>query len=175
MDRRGIALIMVLLTIAVIAVLLSSFFFGVMNDNRLVSRYVNSTRAFWLAEAGIAEAQSNMPDSVSGTLQDANYAYSATTTNIAGEYYQIDATGSVDLGASGLISRSLRAIVRTDPVDPNNFQHAIRTTSELVVKGSVTINGPQEEYASLNFADLFEHSKEEVRSYATHLYTDPPT
>lgn len=175
MGKRGIALILGLLVIVVIAILLASFFFGVINENTLVSRFVNSTRAFWLAEAGIAEAIVNMPNNVPPTeLGNEDYIYSALTSFLADQYYQIDSVGSVNLPGGDTISRALRAVVRTDPVNPDNFQHAIRTTADLVIRGSVEINGPTEEYASLNFADLFEHSKDDMRSYATHLYTDPP-
>lgn len=174
MGKQGIVLIMGLIVAVVVSILLSSFFFGVINENRLVQRFVNSTRAFWLAETGVAEAASNMPNSISGTLGDPNYTYSAATTLLSGNYYQIDSTGSVNLGPSGTISRALRVIVRTSPVDPGSFQDAISTTGDLIIRGSVTINGSQEEFASFSFADLFEHSKEEIKSYATNLYTDPP-
>lgn len=176
MGKRGVALIMVFLVIVVISILSGAFLFNVINENTLVNRYINSTRALWLAEAGIAEAVRHMPDSTSGSLGGASYTYSTgtnCTTNPCADYYQIDSVGTVNLGASGTISRSLSAIVRTDPVDPNHFQHAIRTTSDLVIKGSVDINGPSEEFASLNFADLFDYGKEDMRSFATHLYTNP--
>lgn len=177
-KQRGIALIMALLLIFVLSMLSASFFSGVINENRLVKRFVNSTRALWLAEAGVAEAINNMPSNVSGSLYgDNNYSYSASTTlwplsqNV---YYQISSTGSVSVPSYGTISRSLTVITETTPVDPNHFQHAIRTTSDLVVKGSATINGPQEEFASLNFTDLFQHSKAEMESFATNPYVDPP-
>jgi type II secretory pathway pseudopilin PulG len=174
MGKRGIALIMSLLVILVLAILSSSFVYSVVNENRLANRFVNSTRAFWLAEAGIAEAKNNMPADTSGTLGASSHTYSTHTTQLLGEYYSIDSTGAVNLGPGQSISRSISAVVRTNPVDPNNFQHAIRTTTDLIIKGSADINGPTEEFASLNFADLFEHSNEELRSYATRLYTDPP-
>lgn len=175
MGKRGVALIMVFFVSAVLSILAGSFLFNLINEDRLVQRYVNSTRALWLAEAGVAEAIIHLPSpNTSGILGDSKYIYSAQTTALTNPYYQINSTGSVDLGGSSSISRALSVVIRTDPVDPANFQHALRTTSNLVVKGSVDITGPQEEFASLNFADLFEHAKEEVRSYATHLYTDPP-
>lgn len=173
-QQRAMALVMVLLFILVLSILGSSFFYGVINENKLVERYVSSVRAIWLAETGIAEAINNLPDDASGDLGGSNYTYSAHTSLLSGQYYQIDSTGAVSLPPMGTISRSLSAVVRTDPVEPGNFQHAIRTTSNLVVRGSVTINGSSEEFAPLNFADLFEHSKEDMRGYATHLYTDPP-
>lgn len=175
MGKRGIALIMAFFVILFISILGASFFARVMNENRLVNRYVNSTRALWLAEAGVSKAIGNMPNPVSGTIGNANWQYNvpAPTHIGSGEYYQINSTGSV-VTLFGTISRSLSVIARTDPVSPDNFQHAIRTTSNLRIGGSAEVNGPQEEFASLNFANLFEHSKDEVKSFATHLYTNPP-
>lgn len=168
MGRRAAALIMSLIVVLILSLLAGSFFYAVTNNSRLVNRHINSLYAFWAAEAGISEAIDHMPSSPnSGTINNADF--NAVTSSLGSEYYQIDSTAS-----SNNITRSLTAIVRTDPVDPNNFQHAIRTTSNLVIHGSVDINGPQEEFASLNFANLFEHTKDEVKSYATHLYTDPP-
>lgn len=174
MGKRGIALVLALFVITIIAGLSGSFFLKSVNENSLVRRAVNSTRAFWLAEAGIAEVLANMPNNASGTIGSGNYAYSAVCAPLTGDYYQVDSTGTVTLPNSDTVTRSLNAVVRTDPVDASNFQHAIRTTVELIVRGSVDINGPSEEFASLNFPDLFEHSKEEIESYATHVYTDPP-
>ena len=175
-KKKGIALVIALSLITVFSILSASFFTNVINENKLVRRNSNSARAFWLAEAGVAEAINNMPSSVSGSLYgDSNYAYSASTVNLSGQYYQITSTGTVSLPSYGVISRSVTVITRTNPVDPAHFQHAIRTTSDLVVKGSVEINGASEEFASLNFADLFQHSKEEIKSFATHLYTNPAT
>jgi hypothetical protein len=58
-------------------------------------------------------------------------------------------------------------------VDADNFQHAIRTTVELRIQGSVDINGPYEDYAAFSFPDLFDNSQEDVEDAATHVYTDP--
>lgn len=174
MGKRAVALIFALFVVLVITGLSGSFFLKSVNENILVKRHVNSIRAFWLAEAGVAEAISNMPNNVSGTVGGSNYTYSANTSALLGDYYQIDSWGSVTLPDADTVSRSLSAVVRTEPVDPSNFQHAIRTTVDLIIRGSVTINGPTEEYASLDFPDLFEHSKEEMESYATNSYTDPP-
>ncbi|MCM8795184.1 MAG: hypothetical protein NC928_00615 [Candidatus Omnitrophica bacterium] len=177
-GKRGVVLIFTLLVSIVLYILLGSFFLKSINENNLVRRYVNSVRAFWLAEAGIAEAKRNMPNSIPSTaLGTENYTYNATTSHLQGEYYQVVSTGSVmleRLPKPEVITRSLTAILKTNPVNPDNFQHAIRTTVDLVVKGNVRINGPYEENASFNFPSLFNYSKEDLKSSATHLYSDPP-
>lgn len=183
MNKRGIALIFTFLVIMVLSILLSSFFLSSINENSLVRRYVSSVRAFWLAETGIAEAVDNMPNNVNGSLGSTNWTYSANTSLLTSPFYQIESTGSVQLPSGEMINRSLTAVVMTNAVDPNNFQHAIRTTVDLVTHGNVTIscadpakcpNGPTEEFASLSFSTLFEHGTAEIKSFADYVYSDPP-
>jgi type II secretory pathway pseudopilin PulG len=175
MGKRGVVLIWALLVVVVIAILLSSLFLSAMNEASFVKRYEASVRAFWLAEAGIAQAISSMPSDTSGTVGGTNYSFATTTSALSGVnfYYRIDSTGTVTLPTGGTVSRSLSAVVKTKGVDPTKFQHAIRTTVELDIRGSVDIIGSTEENAALDFPDLFSFTKEEIQSYATYLYTNP--
>lgn len=173
MGRAAVVLIWALLVMVVIAILLSSFFLTTMTENSLAKRYVASVRAFWAAETGISEAIVAMPNSTSGTIGGSNYSYTTTTTLIAADYYRVDSIGAAVVPSGGFVERKLSSVVKTTPVDTNNFQHAIRTTVELDVQGSVDINGTTEENAALDFPDLFDSSKEEIEAYAAHVYTDP--
>lgn len=56
MIRKSVALILSLLMIIVLAALSASIFSTSMSDNSRTNRYVKSTQAFWLAEAGIQRA-----------------------------------------------------------------------------------------------------------------------
>jgi Tfp pilus assembly protein PilX len=172
MGKRGVALILALLVTLVLSILLGSFFLRITNENQLVSRYVNSARAFWLAEAGVAEGIRHLPNPTSGCIGTANDCYSVNITSLSAKYYQINSTGTVTLPSAGTITRSLNVVVQTEDIDPNKFQYAIGTTVTLVRRGSVTINPSTswEENAIINFSDLFECSKEDMRSYATHVY-----
>ena len=175
MGKQGIALIFSLLLVLVLTVLLVGLFFKTMTEANLVNRYASSTRAFWLAEAGIAGGIVSLPNNTSGCVGSTDYCYSASTTQISSLYYQIDSTGSVSLPSGGSINRGVSAVVRTEEVDPTKFQYAIETTVELIIRGSVDINpdGSAKEFSELNFPDLFGHSKEDIRSYADNLYSDP--
>jgi len=181
MNKRGIALVFALLVVVVLSILTISFFAGSINEHNLVKRFVNSTRAFWLAEAGIAEGKQDLPGSSSGI----NYPFAYVETNdlystdLQYKYYQIDSTGT-----SESIPRRLSAIVRTKRSNADKFPYAIQTTVKLVMKGNVDIDPPNEDTngipepgegwrqnSVLNFADLFTCSKEDLKSYATHIYT----
>ncbi len=178
-NSRGIALVVSLLILVVLAILLSSFFLSVMNENNLARRYADSVKAFWLAEAGVATGIASLPTAVSSACLSTNECFSAVTTHISGRYYQIDSTGTVSRlrgGNNESVSRLVSAVAETSDITPNNFQHAIETTVDLVVKGSVDINPGDswKEFADINFPDLFGYSKEDVKGAATHTYTDPP-
>jgi Tfp pilus assembly protein PilX len=176
MNKKGAVLIFGLLVILTLSILASSFYFKSINADKLTRRYVESSRAFWLAEAGIAEALSNLPAAtVSGYIGSSSYTYSAQVVQVAGtaNYYTISSTGSVALQGSQTIDRSLSAIIRTGIVNPAKFQYAIGTTTNLVVKGSVEINpvGSFQENAILDFADLFGISKADMKLNAAGVYT----
>ncbi len=173
MGKQGIALVLALLVTLVLSILVGSFFLRSMNENQLVARYVNSARAFWLAEAGVAEGIRHMPNSTSGCMGTDNGCYSANVSSLSVKYYQINSTGTVTLPSGGNIARSLNVVVETENIDSSKFQYAIATTVTLVTKGSVTINPGTswEQNATINFSDLFECSKEDMKSYATHVYS----
>ncbi|MFH0762368.1 MAG: hypothetical protein V1925_00565 [Candidatus Omnitrophota bacterium] len=176
MNRKGVALIFGLLVVMVLSILASSFYFKSINADKLTRRYVESSRAFWLAEAGIAEALSNLPStSASGEIGNPSYTYEAQVTQVAGttNYYTITSVGSVALQENQSIDRTLSVIIRTGVVDPAKFESAIETTTDLVVKGSVEINPADsfKENSILDFADLFGVSKAEMKLAATNVYT----
>jgi hypothetical protein len=170
-NKRGIALIMSLFILVFLAVLMAPFFIKSANENSLVKRYINSTRALWLAEAGMAEGVRHLPNNTSGSINNPNHTYNVVTTHLNTSYYQVDSTGSVTLPGAGAVTRKIRAIVKTNDVDPNKFKFAIETTGDLVIKGSVDITpaGSQKEFSTLDFADLFSFSKEQIEDFAVKM------
>ncbi len=75
MNKKGIALAVVLVVTAVLSVIIISLFAQAMHERNLVNRHVNTVRAFWLAEAGVSDAHVNFrdfirnrPDSISGNI-----------------------------------------------------------------------------------------------------------
>jgi len=181
MNKRGVILIVSLLVVLVLSTLLASFYFQAISEMQLARRYVNSTRAFWLAEAGVAKALTELsgPGTVSGYLIQTNYTYTATMSHLSGNYYMIDSTGSVSSGG-GPIERKIRVTVRTGAVDPSKFKYAVTTTTDFKVIGGgheginkfIEPDNSFQENAVLDFADLFGVSKANMRDGATHLYTD---
>lgn len=197
MNKRGIALIFCVLVILVIAVLSSSFFSKVINENNLVNRYINTIRAFWAAEAGIAQAinslstccsltscSSNCPgsgslDSYSSYL--AQTSYRATINLIA--YYNVSSTGIVNSANGNDIRWTIDAVVQTGAVDSTKFQYGIAAANDLCFGGASCNKDPlsfldptvcnghpcwEEKDTTINFRDLFGYEQSEVEQVATH-------
>lgn len=174
MNKRGIALILALLVSTVLFILLGAFFLRSINENNLVRRNVNSTRAFWLAEAGVAEATRRLPNtgSFSGDLEsNPDYQWTATsaywTSSGPGvDIYRINSKGTVALGGS--IDRNLEAFVSVTPPQPSGFDLAIQVNGGLKLYGSYDIN-PDDSYktdAKLSFTDKFDLSSERIKNIA---------
>lgn len=172
--RKGFVLIFSLLVTLTLSLLLTSFYVQNINEGNLARRFADSTRAFWLAEAGAANAYVNFPDSVPPTtLGGSNYTYEAVVTPISGNYYTITSTGTVNRDDGTAITRVITASVKTGSTNPAKFQYGIETTTELDIRGSVSINpsGSSKQYSTLNFSDLFGVSKAQMQAGATHAYT----
>jgi len=59
MNKRGIVLIICYMVIMILSVLGAAFFARSVSERRVTSKYLDSTQAFWLAEAGISKAMKN--------------------------------------------------------------------------------------------------------------------
>ncbi len=168
-----------LLVTLVLSILLGALYIKVVNESRQANRYVNSMRAFWLAEAGIATVKGNPGlGAASGNLGGANYTYNVpqpqVVPNTNNLYWVINSTGTVNLPNGASVSRTLTATVKTAGMDSSKFPYAIDTTAELEIKGNaVTINGShKEEDNTINFINMFGISKTTMKADANHLYTD---
>lgn len=171
--RKGFVLVFSLLVTLIFTLLLASFYTQNINESNLAKRFADSTVAFWLAEAGVASAYVNFPAGSSGSLGAAGYTYNAVVSPISGNYYTITSTGTVSRADGVNISRIVTASVKIGAVDPSKFKYGIETTTDLITKGSVSINpsGSFKEFSTLDFNDLFTISKVQMQAGATHSYT----
>ncbi len=174
MNNKGAVLVFGLAIILVLSVLSSSFYYKSINENNLNKRYTESIRAFGLAEAGLAEAVDHLPTfTTSGTIGNANYTYSTQAVLTGTNLYTITSTGSVTMPSGGTVTRRITSNVKTGTANASNFPYAIETTTDLVIKGAVTINpaDKKKEHSTLDFAALFGSTKSDMESNATHVYT----
>jgi len=179
-NNRSVVLVYSLLVTLVLSILLGSLYFSSMNENLQANQYVNSMRAFWLAEAGIATVKANPGLSAIPTtpLGGANYTYNVSAPQVVpgtgNVYWIINSTGTVTLPNGSSVSRVLTATIKTAGADSSKFPYAVDTTAGLEIKGhAVTINGTfKQEDSSINFTNMFGISKTTMKADATHLYTD---
>lgn len=181
-KNRGVVLILALLVTLVLSTIMVSFYIQNINENKLARGSVDSMRAFWLAEAGVAQSiKTNVPAAISGFLLDSNHFYNVTVTPISGtNYYTVNSTGTVNLPSGETVIRTITATVEVQFLPASNFQHAIETTADQIIQrgANVHINpsdpndphGPKVD-SDFSFSQLFGMSKEEMRSMADHLYT----
>lgn len=190
MNKRGITFIFGLLVVLVLSILSSSFFFKSITENNLVKRYVNSVQAFWVAEAGVAEAIENLPNSPTNCPPNCppNGRYETTTTHRAiinsCDYYDITSTGIVNLPSGGDIRRTINVIVKTGSVDASKFQYGISAANDLCFGGPGNCNKTPEDFldpdicnghpcwkegdTTINFVDLFGYTQSDIENIATH-------
>lgn len=179
-NNRSLVLVYSLLVTLVLSILLGSLYFSGINENLQANQYVNSMRAFWLAEAGIATVKANPGLSAvsDNSFGGPNYAYNVpapqVVPNTGNAYWIINSTGTVSLPNGSSVSRTLTATIKTAGADSSKFPYAIDTTAELEIKGSaVTINGtPKQSDNTINFTNMFGISKATMKAAATYLYTD---
>ncbi|MCX5701912.1 MAG: pilus assembly PilX N-terminal domain-containing protein [Candidatus Omnitrophica bacterium] len=148
MTKRGAVLIFSLLVVMVLSILLSSFFFKSANENNLVRRYISSTKAFWVAEGGIAEAILDLPSTCTSSTTNSppyigGYSFQTNTTcrtTIESiNYFDINSTGIV-----GDIRRTLNTVVTKGANSPNNFQFAIQATNNICFGGGGQCKCPKD-------------------------------
>jgi hypothetical protein len=174
MAKRGAALVFALMVMMTLSAVLGIAYLRSISHAQIAGRYVDSMKAFWLAETGIARVMGSAGLSgSSGSLGGSGNTFTSTVTSIGGNYDNVTSMGSVTLPDGKQINRTLMATVKTGAVDPTKFKYGIETTTDLVIKGSVDIFpvNSYKEYSTLDFNDLFTISKAEMETFATHTYT----
>lgn len=156
--ENGIALIAVLGFTLAMMIVISSFIFIGLSEINMVRRQNNSTRAFYLAEAGLEDAIFKLkndasyrddPTALNGSLETGSYSAVVSKNN---DIYTIISTGTV-----GNVKRTVREDVTLTPDWPSAFDYAIYGNSgELEIKEGVTITG-----------DVFQNGDVELEAFAT--------
>jgi len=178
MNKRGIALILSYMVIGVLVILGVGLISRSASESNIVNRHVNSTRAFWLAEAGVAKAIKDFPASpLNGILVygDGNtYTYSTQTVADATcpDCYKITSTGTVTLPSSNTITRTVVSIVQEPQF--GTIVNSITTTGNLTIGGSGYVEEPYQSNTSFSFSGVFGMTEAQLKAQADHLYTNPP-
>ncbi len=192
MNKRGSPLILSLFVVVVLAGLSAVFLYKQINQSFLVNRYADSTRAFWIAEAGLQDVIStNLVAGSSGPfpLGGGNYAcvidngtsetvvINSTSTRVT-TYYPVHSTGTFG-GVERPINALVKQIVDSTKVPAGNFQYGVQSTVGIEFKGSSTVAGETspdplpakyrdpdyyKEDSAFSFLDLFGYSSTDVKA-----------
>lgn len=177
MNKRGAVFIFSYFAIIILTGFLGAFFTRSINNSQLARRHVESIRALWLAEAGIAMVQSSIgiPSAVSGTFESppaTTYAYNVPAPAQLGSsnYYTVVSTGAVT--SWGTVSRTVSVTMKLVPPDASQFQYGVETTSSNLSyqdKNIINSEYPGQKAKSnstKSFLDLFGVPKETLEALA---------
>jgi cytoskeletal protein CcmA (bactofilin family) len=136
MNKKGIVLLLGLMVITVLTVLGTVVISRSISESRAVQRHVESTQAFWLAEAAVNQALkalriSYSTSSVAGTIGSGRY--SATITS--------NADGSRTITAHGFVPASNSHVERKLEITANKFSPSGFYDNTLCAAGNVAISG----------------------------------
>ena len=162
-SEKGIALVAALAFTLILTILGLSVLIVASNEITLTRKDINETKAFYLAEAGLGMAISDLPNtnSFSGTL--GNGEYDVTITPVSAYGWTIESVGSVNMA-----TRRIRVVVGPD------ITTAMTVSGGLDVKGNAEVNGDVVENTTPIFEDVFGVTKTEMQDNATYKYTSPP-
>ena len=192
MGKKGAALIIAFMVIVMLTVLGSATISKSVSERFLTQRYAESTQAFWLAEAGVAQALLQLKSDFSNFNAIAPTAlgqgeYSIDTIVVEGANRRVTAHGFVPSQASPRAERTITVLVQSSGgsnlSNPDLLQYAVDTTGELNIGGSADIHPPESSHqgSSLDFEEVFGTTKEAIYALAQeaaasgtgHVYTNP--
>jgi hypothetical protein len=162
-SEKGIALVAALAFTLILTILGFSVLIVASNEITLTRKDINKTKAFYLAEAGLGMAISDLPNtnSFSGTL--GNGEYDVTITPVSAYRWTIESVGSVNMA-----TRRIRVVIGPD------ITTAMMVSGGLDIKGNAEVNGDVVENTTPIFEDVFGVTKTEMQDNATYKYTNPP-
>lgn len=144
MRKKAFALIFSLIVVAVLVVLGIATFSRSISEGRLAQRELESTQAFWAAEAGVNNALNALRDdfnkSVAGINSGADSlnqgAFSVVSiTNIDSNNRRVTVEGYFP-AASPTLTRKIEVVVSKPPLPPDLFDYAIYTSGDLTSNGA---------------------------------------
>lgn len=168
-NKRGAILAFSLLVTMVLAILLAAFYLQSISENQLATRYADSTRALWLAEAGLAKI--NSAAAINGFIDDTHWTYNVVPSQIGiTNYYNVVSTGTVTSPRGRVISRVVNATMKLEPPSASKFQYGVETTSndlDYKVKCIKNTENPaniSKTGSTQTFDNLFGISKAEMKA-----------
>jgi hypothetical protein len=181
--KKGIVLVIVLGLILLFVIAAGSFMLMSSTEIRMVRMQSDSTRALYLAEAGLEHVRVQLDQDWSDhtslsniTLGEGTYSVNISeyesdgTTELPADELRVESTGNVN-EASRTIEIMLKSLVGTGSGGAN-VDSPIETEGTLTILGSADINpeGGEEENVDLSFETIFGITKEDMEEIAQNNF-----
>lgn len=150
MNEKGIALILIFSTIAALAAIGAAIVLRSVAESSYVQRYIESTQAFWFAEAGVNRAKNGLRSNYyttgtnlwHGPLGNGNYSVDVSDVTIDAKLCKnVTAYGYVPAVPPYRAQRTIQAIIKKQ-IPANFTDNAIYTSGDLDISGdSYSVTG----------------------------------
>ncbi len=141
MNKRGITLIFSFLVIVILSIIGAAMISRSLSEHRLAQRSLESTQAFWLAEAAVNQSlkllRANYNTSILADTALGEGGYSAVIAANADGTRTVQALGFIPFSAPYRVERRLEVNMNKVALIPNNFyENAIYSALDIVLKGT---------------------------------------
>jgi len=148
-KKRGVALIFSFIVIIILAILAGAIFLRSISESRIAQKYLESTQAFWLAEAGVNQALKGLRTNYAlANISDTALGpggYSATIVANPDGSRTVTARGFVPFVAplaAPIRAERILEVGMNKSIPPNFYDNAIYSAGDIVLKGnSFDVNG----------------------------------
>lgn len=170
-NNKGVALILIFTIIVVLAVIGSAIVSRSISEARFAQRYVESTQAFWLAEAGINRALYELRNNynLSSISQTAigQGGYQVTISQ-SGNDRIVSSTGYIPFTGAALATRILQATI-SKSIPPDFYENAIYSAGDVDLNGNAyEVNG------KVRYADQISYTQNNITDTVTQDSTINP-
>lgn len=189
MGKKGLALILTFMVILVLTILGTAIVSKSVSEVRIAQQYTKSAQAFWIAEAGVAQALTQLKN-------DFNNLNSIAPTPLGQGQYSVDtivvegpnrrlftAHGFVPSAAAPRTERKITVLVQNlGGIHPDLITYAIETSGILDITEKLSQRFTHHDNSGLTFQDVFGMTEDEVKAIAVtaqaqgtgQIYTNPP-
>lgn len=148
------------------------------SEVRMVRRQNNSTKALYLAEAGVEFARAQLSDdwddfdALSDSLGAGTYAADTYNTDSGGAALPSDERRVVSVGSVESVARTVEVIVKSIIFSSgaSGVTSAIEVEGSIDIQGSADIEGTQVQGVVLSFEDVFGVTAAEMENIASTYY-----
>ncbi len=170
-NSKGMMLLLVLSVVAVLAIATTSIILVSNSDMNMGSRQDDSTKSFYLGEAGIDMARTQLnadwtdQTAINTGLGEGTCVVGIFNTDAAGAALPADQLRIRSRGTVAGVQRTIEVTVTSvEPPHPATIDAAVETNGTLTIEGNAVVTGEVKEAAGLNFETTFGITKGEMET-----------